>query len=512
MNRRELLKILIGLSLSAGRSLTHARSAGKRPPNILLVLTDDQSWETMGFTGRFPFLKTPNIDRLATEGTVFPNAFVTSSVCSSNRATLLTGCYTHRHGVIVNDTTDPLPHIPLFPQLLQKSGYETALVGKWHMKPTAEPRPGFNYWVSFATRGNSVGKYENPTLNENGRELISRGYITDLLTDYACGWLRERKRSPFCLILSHLAPHSPVIPAKRHRRAFPDAEMPKPPSFDDTLEGKPAWQRHYVLHGLHRNHWWWHDVPKSIPKRKWRPSSKRRLDYFRTLLAVDESLGQVLSTLEQLGELDDTMIVFTSDNGFMLGAHRMKEKYVMYEESIRVPLIVRYPRLVSPGTLSPQMVASVDIAPTLLQATGNRIPPTMQGQPVFPSLEHKTVDSRQILFYEYFHDSRWPGVPTTLGVRTRRWKYIHYPELVDDIDELYDLEDDPHELRNLISDPAYSEQLRKMKAELIRQKKETEYEHPPSMTRYDFTWTSRRLLTELEALTDRVKRKLKPFR
>jgi len=450
------------------------RAASTKRPNFVFVLIDDQAWNAMGHTGRFPFLKTPHMDRLAREGASFENAFVTTSLCSPSRASLLTGCHAHRHGVRTNEKRDPDPGLETFPQRLQRAGYETAFVGKWHMEPTANPRPGFDYWLSF--RGQ--GQYVNPKLNENGRDFQQEGYMTDLLTGYATRWLERPREKPFCLLLWHKAVHGPFTPAPRHAEAFPEAALPKPPNFDDTFEDKPKWLRHMKTYGGRRD-----DVlknkdrepPDALPPAEWNGGQRHQLDYLRALLAVDESIGAVLVTLEKQGTLDDTVVIFSSDNGYFLGEHRLGDKRLMYEESIRIPLIVRYPALAAAGARLEPMALNIDVAPTILELAGARPPRTIQGRSLVPLLGNAGAPWRDSFLYAYYQEGWLPGIPTMLGVRTKRWKYIHYPGLPEDVDELYDLEGDPHELRNLVADPAHADTLARMQATLKRLLDETDY-------------------------------------
>lgn len=479
ISRREALRQL-GLS-AAGIALTlSARtSRAERRPNFVFILTDDQRWDAMSnMPNAFSFLHTPNIDRLASEGARFENSFVTISLCSPSRSCFLTGRYAHSHGVRTNERNDPYPGVAIYPALLQQAGYRTAYVGKWHMKPDASPRPGFDYWLSFVGQG----RYENPPMNENGHDFEAQGYMTDLLTDYATRWLSQQD-SPFCLLLAHKAMHDPFIPAPRHAAAFPDAEIPEPVSFQDNLRGKPAWMRRSAVYGA-RAEQWAKSEGKSIPDElspvRWNPRAKDRLDYLRTLLAVDDSVGRVLETLEQMDQLDDTVIIFASDNGFFLGEHRRGDKRLAYDEALRIPFLMRYPRLVRPGSRPMAMVLNIDVAPTILDLAGLEPPKEMQGRSFRPVLEGRTKGWRNAWLYEYFREGWLPGVPTILGVRTERWKYVTYPD-IQDLDELYDLQSDPHEMTNLAQDADHHDQLEEMKRELERLKRETGYSREPEL-------------------------------
>ncbi|MCP4640029.1 MAG: sulfatase-like hydrolase/transferase [bacterium] len=480
LSRRDVLRTM-GLSVAAAVGCATSPDAAKQRPNMVFALIDDQAWNALGFSGRFPFLKTPNMDRLAREGAQFANAFVTTSLCSPSRASFLTGCYAHTHGVRTNEKLDPDPALKTFPRALQGAGYETAFVGKWHMKPTAEPRPGFDYWLSF--RGQ--GQYKNPPLNENGREFTAEGYMTDILTDYALRWLDQPRDKPFCLLLWHKAVHGPFTPAPRHADAFPDAQMDEPPNFRDDLSGKPEWMRRAKKYGARRGQWAESEgkpVPEALTPGQWQPAAGHHMKYLRALLAVDESLGRVLDALEASGELDNTCVVFSSDNGFFLGEHGRGDKRLMYEESLRIPILVRYPPLARPGAVVKPMALNIDVAPTLLDVAGVRAPKTMQGESLLPLLKGNATRWRESFLYEYFQEGWLPGLPTMVGVRTPDWKLVHYPEYGDDSDEMYDLQADPHELANLAHDETRAAKRAALRNELERLKKDTEFTMPQAHT------------------------------
>ena len=445
--------------------------ADPKRPNILFILTDDQRYDAMGFMGKPSFLKTPNMDRLAREGAHVQNAFVTTSLCSPSRACFLTGTYAHRHGVVTNEGNDPDPSCPTFPLLLQKAGYETAYVGKWHMAPKADPRPGFDYWLSFVGQG----VYQNPKLNENGRNFQADGYMTDLLTDHAVKWLGRKREKPFCMVLAHKAVHGPFTPAPRHRDAFPDAVIPEPASYKDDYEDKPEWMRRAFTYGLQRNQVVASmdmPTPKTVERKPW--NGKGMLDYYRTILGIDDSIGKVLDTLESTGQLDNTVIVFAGDNGYFVGEHGLGDKRLMFEESVRIPFLVRYPKKLKPGTKITDTVLNIDLAPTLLDLAGVKIPSTMQGRSFAPRLSGRKITERKSFLYEYFRETWAAGLPLMLGVRTNRWKYCSYPD-IKDIEELYDLQTDPLEMHNLARNPEHAGTVKEMREELKRLKKETSY-------------------------------------
>lgn len=451
-----------------------ADAAPAKRPNFVFILTDDQRYDAMGFMGRPLFLKTPNMDRLAREGAHLTNAFVTTALCSPSRACFLTGAYAHRHGVMTNENNDPDPAFQTFPQVLQKAGYETAYVGKWHMERKSEPRPGFDYWLSFMGQG----VYFDPKLNENGREFQAQGYMTDILTDHAVRFVEKEREKPFCMVLAHKAVHEPFTPADRHQDAFPDARIPEPANFKDDYSGKPEWQRRLLEHGGGKREKWLANKDKPVPPTlepgQWNGREPRRLDYYRALMAVDDSIGRVLDALDRKGVLDDTVVVFAGDNGFFVGEHRKGDKRLAYEESIRIPWLIRYPRMIEPGTRISRMALNIDLAPTFLDLAGAKAPKTMQGRSLKPLFDGKRHPWRESFLYEYFREEWYPGIPLIHAVRTESMKYVTYPD-IDDLDELYDLRKDPLEMRNLAQDPAHADEVKKLRAEMEKLKRESGY-------------------------------------
>lgn len=415
-------------------------------PNFLFILTDDQRWDSLSLMGH-PCLQTPNMDRIGTEGVRFANAFVTTSLCSPSRASFLTGQYVRRHGIRNNSTSLPLDTVT-FGTLLQAAGYDTAQIGKWHMG-TMRERPGFTYSATFAGQGS----YNDPDLIINGKDQKVSGYVTDVLTDYAVDWLDRKHSRPFCMFFGHKACHLPVMPAPRHANACSGSPLPVPESAKDTLEGKPEWVKRRSLGKTgvvnHPNY------------------ELNQRNYLRTLLAVDESIGRVLHLLERRSLLDSTVIVFAADNGFFHGEHGLTNKRAMYEESLRIPYMMRYPALVKPRTVVNEMVLNIDLAPTFLDMAGVRIPERMQGKSLVPLLAGKQRKLRNSFFYEYYKEAKFEDTPTMEGVRTDAWKYIRYPE-IHETDELYDLRNDPHEMRNLARDASSAARLKAMKEELER--------------------------------------------
>lgn len=422
----------------------------KNKPNIVFILTDDQRYDAMSCAGH-PWLKTPNMDRLASEGVLFKNAFVTTSLCSPSRGSFLTGCYAHTHEVFRNSGKDPNPSFATFPQLLQRGGYETAFVGKWHMAREDSPRPGFDHWVSFSGQG----RYDKNKLNVNGQTVRSEIYVTDELTNYAVGFLKKQHDKPFMLYLSHKAVHAPFTPAKRHANLYSGVEIKSRHNPKDNLKTKPKWGRKM--------------------DKNWK---SQILNYYRSLVAVDESIGRVYKTLEQIRALDDTVIIFAGDNGYFHGEHGgMWDKRAAYEPSMRIPLIMRYPRLAKAATECEEMVLNIDLAPTILELVGVLVPDTMQGQSWLGVLRGR--HGRKSFLYEYFQEAdRKFKRPTVIAVRTKQWKYVTYPLDKSLTSELYNLRADPEELNNLFGNPEYSDITEQMKNELARLQKETGFRYP----------------------------------
>lgn len=410
--------------------------------NVILVLVDDLRYDAMGFLN--PLLETPNMDRLAEEGTYFKNAFVTTSLCSPSRATILTGQYMHNHGIVDNNeaSTDGLV---FFPEYLRAAGYEIAFIGKWHMgAATDEPQRGFDHWVSFRGQGNYYpGDDPNreSVLNVNGEHVSQTGYITDELTDYALDWLAQGRNvdQPFFLYLSHKAVHADFYPAEAYREQYADAviELPETAAASEASgQGKPMW-----VHNQ-RNSWHGVDFPyhSDLDVREY----LRR--YYQTLSSVDDSLGRVLTFLENNGLTESTTILFMGDNGFLFGEHGLIDKRNAYEESMRVPLVAYGPGLFAPGAVVESLAANLDIAPTILDIAGIEMMPEQ-----FEGISLLAPAEREEFLYEYYWEYDFPHTPTTFAIRTPEYKLIQYHG-VWDTEELYDMANDPRETTNLIDD------------------------------------------------------------
>jgi len=448
-------------------SLKYTKIPDVKPRNIIFILSDDHRYDFMGFTGKVPGLQTPNLDRLANEGAHFQNAFVTTSLCSPSRASILTGEYTHTHTVVDNEAPAPSDLI-FFPQYLQKAGYQTSFFGKWHMGGNNDdPRPGFNHWVSF--RGQGV--YYNPLLNIDGKHVQYKdsAYVTDVLTDLALDWLKKRDREkPFFMYLSHKAVHAEFMPAKRDKGKYNDIKIKYPVSMFSTATSnskKFTRGKSSDTTGLKYNY---QDIPNWVKEQRYSwhgvdfmyhgatDFDQFYQDYLETLLGIDNSVGRVLEFLKENNLDKETMVIYMGDNGFAFGEHGLIDKRTAFEESMRVPLLARCPEVIEPGIKIKNITLNVDIAPSILEMAGVNKPNQMQGQSFVPLLEEKNVPWRNEMFYEYYWENAFPQTPTQFAVRTSQYKFIKTIG-VWDIDQLYDIQEDPNEINNLIRDPKYQD-------------------------------------------------------
>jgi N-acetylglucosamine-6-sulfatase len=433
-----------------------------KPRNIVFILTDDHRYDALGFLKAQSFIETPNLDRLAREGAYLPNAFVTTSLCSPSRASILTGLYAHTHQVV--DNNNPVSKdLVFYPQYLQQAGYETAMIGKWHMGGDFDdPQRGFNHWVSF--KGQGIYYPKNNHLNVNGKQVPQKGYITDELTEYALDWLKGRKGGkPFMLYLSHKGVHAEFMPAERHTGKFKEHTFIPPLTMQPgTHQEAPMWVQNQ------RNSWHGVDYPYHSNLN----IGEYYKQYAETLYGVDESVGKVMAYLKEKGLLESTLIIYMGDNGFQFGEHGLIDKRTAYEESMRVPMLAYCPELIKPGTVVKEVVANIDVAPTLLEAAGLTAPSHMDGKSFLPLLQGKQVAWRDGLLYEYYWERNFPHTPTIHALRGDRYKYIHYHGIWD-TDELYDLQTDSLETRNLIRSQAHQEIVKGMNRQLFEMLRKT---------------------------------------
>lgn len=457
-------------------ALLGCSSAPQAPsrPNFVYIMTDDHATQMMSAYGSTR-ASTPNLDRIAEAGILFRNSFCTNSLCAPSRAVLLTGKYSHINGQRSNrDTFDGGQ--PTFPKMLQEAGYQTAVVGKWHLK--SEPT-GFDYWNVLPGQG----RYRDPILIEMGERKEHQGYVTDIITDLAMDWIRERDpEKPFLLLYHHKAPHAEWIPDAKHESLFEDEQIAQPETFNDDYSGRAApvqmATNRLVPDLLSRWRTWGASRAKEDPGdlqgdelRQWMYQQYIK-DYKRVMVSVDENVGRMLDFLDEQGLSGNTMVIYTSDNGKFLGDHFMFDKRLMYEEPLRIPLVIRYPPAIAAGSQTSAFSLNVDYAPTILDYAGVAIPEDMQGRSLRPILEGgQPEDWRQSIYYHYFEPPRGHNVALHYGVRTDRYKLIHYygsgyggePTW-----ELLDLEKDPKEYQNVYEDPAYAEVVSELKTELSR--------------------------------------------
>jgi arylsulfatase A-like enzyme len=455
-------------------------SGNPRPRNVIFILSDDHRHDFMGFMGKVPWLQTPALDRMAASGCHVQNAFVTTSLSSPSRASILTGLYSHEHTVVDNEA--PVPdNLTWFPQYLQKAGYQTAFFGKWHMGNADDaPQPGFDHWESFKGQGT----YYRIKMNVNGKQAVypDTCYIAGLLTQHAMDFISGRdKNRPFFVYLSHKSVHAGFAASRKHQDIYKNEQVPRPPSFNS-----PAYGSRQTLPSMDENRkpktgedWYgkgrtpdwvkeqresWHGVEYAYYGKRSCDDEFRK--YCETITSMDESIGNLMDYLKENGLDQNTLVIYMGDNGFSWGEHGLIDKRHFYEESVRVPMLACCPEIIKPGTVVGDMVQNIDIAPTVMEAAGIRKAPQMRGSSMLPLLQGKAVDKwRDRIFYEYYWEYDYPQTPTTFGVRTDRYKYIRYHGIWDS-NEFYDLEKDPHEMNNLIAAPEHQKTIQAMANEL----------------------------------------------
>ena len=436
MHRRALLLLFVAW-LAAGARFAFA--ADPRP-NFVFLYTDDQRYDALsivqreqGERGRYPWFRTPHMDRIAAGGVRFRNAFVTLALCAPSRAAFLTGRYNHLNGVTNNYTPFPETNVT-YASLLRAAGYATAYVGKWHMGTQAGPRPGFTYSASYVGQG----KYQDCPFEIDGRSTPTQGWVDDVATDFALEFLRRQSRgAPFALVLGFKAPHVPLEPPPRARDRFTGEKWRTVPSMDTRAP--------------------YRDPPAAnAPPNRDRPTP---LNYFRCISAIDDNVGRIIDALDALGLAQNTVVVYTSDNGYLHGEHGLGDKRAAYEESIRIPLLVRYPAKFPAGVTRDELILHLDVAPTFLELAGAGIPREMQGRSLVALAqappEAPRPGWRRAFYYQYLLETQYPQTPTLAAVRTESAKLVKYqdrPEWT----ELFDLRADPYELRNLATDPAHA--------------------------------------------------------
>lgn len=455
----------------------------RRKPNFLVILIDDLRYDEFG-AGGHPYMKTPHIDRLAQEGALFERAFHTTPICSPNRASIVTGQYASRHGIIDNVARDAMSHrLPNYHLELQKLGYETAHIGKWHMGNDGMPRPGYDTWVSY----DGHGRLMDPVLNHDGRYEQHQGHITDVMNALALDFVERDHDRPWSLFFAHKAVHPDAeqgsdgrlrisaqggyVVATRHQALYEGAIFPRTPAMlapADVAKHKPAWAECFALREGDEN-------AKAVLGALHTFDQEEIRLRARMMAAVDEGVGAILAALEKKGELDNTFILFLGDNGFFFGEHGLgPERRFAYEEGIRSPFVVRYPPKVAAGSRRRELVICQDIAPTFISLAGGKPGPQIQGRSLLPLFAHGPAQMRKgwrkSFLVEYWAEQAmsWLVGMSYKAVRTDRHKYIHWVNRgrAGELDELYDLEADPHELRNLNRSRAHAAVREKLRREL----------------------------------------------
>jgi len=444
ITRREVIKRtgagLLSLGLM-GINSTGIAKGKQYPPNIVFILSDDHRWDALSYLGH-PIAETPNMDRLAREGVLFKNAFCTTSLCSPSRASFLTGQYAHSHGVKNNLTAWHNTNSTFF-EPFHEAGYETAFIGKWHMPGGLPKLRGLDHFITFNADGGQ-GRYFNCPMIVDGKDVPSRKeYITEELTDYSIDFIKKKKDKPFCLYLAHKAVHYQSFPPKDMQDLYENVDLNLPREADNWV---------------------------GITDGQFYPQTLRKLyrDYLACLKAMDQQIGRVLDELDRQGLADNTIVVYAADNGFFWGEHHLLDKRWPYEESIRIPFLLRYPKLVKKTDRKiDQMVLNIDLAPTLLDLAGIQQIPSMDGESMVPYLMNSDKPGRKAWLYEYFSDYPY-WVPETKAIRTERYKYIEYQGRRSP--EFFDLKNDPKEMNNLYLSSLKEPLLARLKTDLDRLK------------------------------------------
>ena len=468
-------------------------------PNIIFIFSDDHATNAISAYGGIynDLARTPNIDRIANEGALLTNTLCTNAICGPSRAAILTGKYSHINKYYKNYKGGIFDSKQwTYPQALKEAGYQTALVGKWHL--ASEP-VGFDYYKYHISQGQQ-GLYWNPVYNDNGKKIKEKGYATNLTTDFALDWLNGREeKEPFCLLLQFKAPHREWSPDTKYKDLWEDIEMPYPATFNDTYKGRELtagdtemtmdyFSRKDMkmtppdsLSKKERRKWLRFGVKPGetvVPSenlsneeiRKWK-YQKYIKDYLATIKSVDDNIGRVLEYLKENGLEENTIVVYASDQGFFLGEHGFFDKRFMYEEALRMPFIIRYPGKIKPGIIVDDIITNIDFAPTLLEMAGIPVPEAVQGNSFFSNLKGKTPqDWRQSMYYHYYEFPYYHRVQPHYGIRNQRYKLIHFYYDVD-VWEFYDLQNDPSEMNNLINSDTHAELVDSLKIELYRLKK-----------------------------------------
>ncbi|MHC4445114.1 MAG: sulfatase family protein [Planctomycetota bacterium] len=489
--------VLLGAGLARG-SADHGRGRPAQRPNIVFIFTDDHASHAISAYGS-KINRTPNLDRLANEGMLFRNCFCTNSICAPSRAVILTGKHSHLNGVVDNGVRFDGSQ-QTFPKLMQQAGYQTAMIGKWHLK--SDPT-GFDYWSVLIGQG----PYYNPPMKTVAGIVRQTGYTTDIITDLALDWLKNKRdpSQPFMLMYQHKAPHREWQPGPKHLTMYDDVTIPEPATLFDDYQGRgTAAEKQEMTISEHMND---RDLKFNPPRnltpeqmKLWKAAyepknkvfRKAKLtgddlvrwkyqryikDYLRCIASVDDSVGRLLDYLDETGLADNTVVIYSSDQGFYLGDHGWFDKRFMYEESLRMPLMVRWPGVTKAGSVDEHLVQNLDFAETFLDLAGVKVPADMQGVSVVPLLlGRRPKDWRKSIYYHYWEYPAVHSVNRHYGVRTDRYKLMYYYELKEW--ELFDLKKDPNEMKSVYDDPAYAGKVKELEAELYRLQKYYKDDNP----------------------------------
>ncbi len=453
----------------------------KKAPNILIIFSDDHAYQTISAYGS-KLMQTPNIDRIAKEGAVFKNVYVTNSLCAPSRATLLTGKYSHVNGLTINNISNPFnAQQPLFPRMLQQHNYQTAWIGKWHLQTLPD---GFNFWKVLPDQG----RYYNPQFISMNKDTAAYpGYVTDVISGFAEEWMNQRDTSkPFCLVVGEKATHREWLPDIQDLGAFDNSTFPMPANFYDTYENRAAAKNQDMtvdktmrlkedlkVHADYNKGIYGHFTPEQktafyeyyenkVSKEfdahhytgndlvKWKYQRYMK-DYLATAKSLDRNIGRLLDWLDKNKLRENTIVIYASDQGFYMGEHGWFDKRFMYEESVRTPMVMRYPGVIEPGSTINEMIVNIDFAPTLLQAAGVPVPADIQGKSFLPLLNKNASSAegwRKAVYYHYYEYPEPHHVAPHFGIRTQRYKLIRFygPATYW---ELYDLQTDPGEIKNV---------------------------------------------------------------
>ena len=495
MKKFKILFWLIIITHYLAQSQKSSDLTSTSSPNIIFIMSDDHAVSAISAYKDWlsELAPTPNIDRIAENGMLMTRTFNTNSICGPSRASILTGKYSHVNGFFKNEKGGDFDGSQMtFPKLFQKAGYETAVIGKWHLgtNPT-----GFDYSKVMINWGGQ-GTYFNPVFLENGRDTIveRKRHSTAQVAHDALKWLdKERdKEKPFMLMYQFKAPHRPWEPAEEFQTLFTDEDFPHPSNFNDDYKGRKAAQQQWMEIENHMNR---RDLkippPAGLNKRElndyysygnqgqfWTPSDTLEgavlknwkyqtyiKDYLRCVAGVDKAVGQMLDYLQDSGLAENTIVIYTSDQGFYLGEHGWFDKRWMYEESFRMPFMISYPKRIEPGTVNSNLLLNIDFAPTMLELAGISIPEDMQGTSFVSQLDMDHKDVRDAVYYHYYEYPKWHKVQPHYGIRTNRFKLIHFYYSMDEW-ELYDLDKDPNEMNNLYNNSIYKKLIKQLKKKL----------------------------------------------